>query len=165
MTNAQLTLASICKKTRMTAALWLPRKDVSVIWSVPGAIRSVLLSVLEKRASYAQRDERLGHQPACIMDTGSTCHLSLLHSFSKTATSFLSEFLLPSVQLLHWNGELDKFFRKYLFQHWRYCSLETKQSLESDALSSLHLSAFERLLLYRQKKNKMLPAGSVFILK
>lgn len=66
MTNAQLTLASICNKGRMTDTLWFPRKDVSVIWSVPGTTRTVLLSVLETRVFYAQQDERLGHQPVFV---------------------------------------------------------------------------------------------------
>lgn len=50
-----------------------------------------------------------------------------------------------------------------LFHPCKYCILETKHSLGGEALSSLHLPAFESLLLYGQKGVKKLPTRWIFI--
>lgn len=44
--------------------------------------------------------------------------------------------------------------KKVCLSTLKICALETKHSLESDDLSSLHLPAFERLLLYRHTKTR-----------
>lgn len=72
------------------------------------------------------------------------------------------------IDLSGFGGKLKKNIEKETFifftSYCKYCILETKHSLGSDAMSNLHLPAFESILLSEEKKKwKKLPTRWIFV--